>query len=90
MSMDLKGVVISYRRGPRTQRSRECLIQFPNVRSRFEAGKLIGRKIVWSDGKNNIIVGVILSPHGNKGVVRARFRRGLPGQALGSLVRIVG
>jgi large subunit ribosomal protein L35Ae len=90
MSMDLKGMVINYRRGPRTQRSKECLIQFPNIKSRSEASKLIGRKIAWSDGKGNTIVGVILSPHGNKGIVRARFRRGLPGQALGSLVRIVG
>jgi large subunit ribosomal protein L35Ae len=90
MSMELKGVVISYRRGPGTQRSRECLIKFPNVKSRFEASKLIGRKIVWSDGKSSTIAGVILSPHGKKGIVRARFRKGLPGQALGSLVRIIG
>ncbi|HDO42134.1 MAG TPA: 50S ribosomal protein L35ae, partial [Candidatus Bathyarchaeota archaeon] len=36
------------------------------------------------------IVGTIVSPHGNKGLVRARFRRGLPGQALGTTVKIVG
>ena len=39
--------------------------------------------------KNNI-VGTIVSPHGNKGLVRVRFRRGLPGQALGTTVKIVG
>lgn len=66
MSMDLKGVVINYRRGPRTQRSRECLIQFPNIKSRSEASKLIGRKIAWSDGKGSTIVGVILSPMGTR------------------------
>jgi len=90
VSFDLKGVIVNYRLGPRTQKSKECLIQFPNVKSRSEAGQLIGRKVAWSDGKNNTIVGVIIAPHGKKGVVRARFRRGLPGQALGTEVRIIG
>jgi len=90
MLSDLEGVIVNYRRGPRTQKSRECLILFSNIRSRREASQLIGRKVAWSDGKNNTIVGTILSPHGNKGLVRVRFRRGLPGQALGKTVRIVG
>ncbi|MEM2309239.1 MAG: 50S ribosomal protein L35ae, partial [Candidatus Bathyarchaeia archaeon] len=89
MPLDVRGIVVNYRLGPRSQRPRECLIQFPNVRSRSEASQLIGRKVAWSDGKNTI-VGVIVAPHGNKGIVRVRFRRGLPGQALGSMVRIVG
>ena len=89
MSAGLRGVIVSYRRGPKTQRSRECLIHFSNVRSRSEASQLIGRRVAWTDGKNNI-VGTIVSPHGNKGLVRARFRRGLPGQALGTTVKIVG
>jgi ribosomal protein L35AE/L33A len=28
--------------------------------------------------------------HGKNGLVRARFRKGMPGQALGSLVEIIG
>jgi large subunit ribosomal protein L35Ae len=90
MAFDLRGIVVNYRSGPRSQKPRECLILFPNIKSRGETGQLIGRKVAWSDGKNNTIVGVIVAPHGNKGIVRARFRRGLPGQALGTQVRIVG
>jgi len=90
LSSELFGVVVNYRLGPREQYPRECILQFPNVRSRSEAGQLIGRKVAWTDGKKNTIVGVIVAPHGNKGLVRARFRRGLPGQALGTRVRIVG
>ncbi|MBS7606675.1 MAG: 50S ribosomal protein L35ae [Candidatus Bathyarchaeia archaeon] len=88
--LDVRGIVVNYRLGPRSQRPRECLIQFPNIKSRSDASQLIGRRIAWSDGKNNTIIGVIVAPHGNKGLVRARFRRGLPGQALGSTVKIVG
>jgi ribosomal protein L35AE/L33A len=28
--------------------------------------------------------------HGKKGLVRARFRKGLPGQALGTTVELIG
>ncbi|MCX8171541.1 MAG: 50S ribosomal protein L35ae [Candidatus Bathyarchaeota archaeon] len=90
MSSEISGIVVNYRLGPREQYSRECILRFPNVKSRSEAGQLIGRKVAWTDGKKNTIIGVIVAPHGNKGLVRARFRRGLPGQALGTLVRIVG
>lgn len=90
MLSDLFGIVVNYRLGPREQYPRECILRFPNIKSRSETGQLIGRKVAWTDGKKNTIVGVIVAPHGNKGLVRARFRRGLPGQALGTLVKIVG
>lgn len=90
MSFDLKGVVVNYRIGPREQYPHECILQFPGISSRSEASQLIGRKVSWTDGKKNTIVGVIVAPHGNNGLVRARFRRGLPGQALGTEVRIIG
>ena len=85
----LRGVVVSYRRGPKTQRSKECLIKFFGVKSVGDAGQLIGRKVAWPVGERKCI-GKILSTHGKKGLVRARFRKGLPGNALGSLVEIIG
>jgi len=90
MSFNFKGVVVNYRIGPREQYPHECILQFSGISSRQEAGQLIGRKVAWTDGKKNTIVGVIVAPHGNKGLVRARFRRGLPGQALGAEVKIIG
>jgi len=69
--------------------SKECLIQFAHVNSVSLAGQLIGRKVVWKKGKNKLI-GKIVSLHGKKGVVRAKFRKGVPGQALGTTVELVG
>jgi large subunit ribosomal protein L35Ae len=69
--------------------SKECLIQFANTDSVFETGKLIGRKVIWKEGKNKI-VGKIMGLHGRKGVVRAKFRKGVPGHALGTTVEVVG
>ena len=83
----LKGVVVSCRRGPKTQRPRECLILFHGVKSVSEAGQLIGRKITWPSGERKCI-GKIVALHARKGLVKVRFRKGLPGNALGSLVEI--
>lgn len=85
----LKGIIVNYRTGPKSQKPKECIIEFPDIKSPSEAARLIGRKIAWKDGENKI-VGKIVSTHGNKGLVRARFRKGVPGQALGSFVEIIG
>jgi large subunit ribosomal protein L35Ae len=65
-----------------------CLIQFAHANSISEAGQLIGRKVIWNEGKNKFI-GKIVGLHGKKGVLRARFRKGVPGQALGTTVELV-
>jgi len=87
--MQTQGIIVNYRIGPKNQRSKECIIQFAHAKSVSEASRLIGRKVAWKSGKNKII-GKIVDLHGTKGLVRARFRRGLPGQALGTLVELVG
>ena len=85
----LYGTIVNYRVGPKTQKPKECLIKFPNVDNSKKASTLIGRKIAWPVGEKKII-GKIVAVHGNKGLVRARFRRGVPGQALGTQVEIIG
>lgn len=80
---------MNYHIGIRTQMSKECLIQFASADSVSEAGKLIGRRVIWKEGKNKF-VGAIVGLHGRKGVVRVKFRKGLPGHALGTTVEVVG
>jgi large subunit ribosomal protein L35Ae len=86
---EIKGIVLYYRNGPKTQRSKERIISFYGVNSVKEAGSLIGKKISWSIEKKKCI-GKILSFHGKKGLLVARFRKGLPGKAMGTLVEICG
>ena len=69
--------------------SRECLIQFTNIVTAGKAGRLIGRKVVWKD-ENNRRMGKIVGFHGKNGTVRVRFKKGVPGQALGAMVELVG
>lgn len=89
LTSEFQGIVVNYRIGPKIQRSKECIIQFPNVTSISEASRLIGRKVVWSSGQKKI-VGKLVALHGKKGLLIARFRKGLPGQALGTVVKLGG
>ena len=79
---------MNYRIGIRTQSSRECLIQFANVDSAAQAGRLLGQKVIWK-GENKKLIGKIVGFHGKNGVVKVRFKKGVPGQALGTTVELV-
>ncbi|MDI6691617.1 MAG: 50S ribosomal protein L35ae, partial [Candidatus Bathyarchaeota archaeon] len=59
----LQGTILNYHVGPKTQKSKECIVQFTHVKSFSEAGRLIGRKVVWKNGKNKF-VGKIVALHG--------------------------
>jgi len=80
---------VNYRRGNKTQKPKWCLIQFADANSISKTGKLIGRKVVLKYGKNDFI-GRIMGFHGKSGTVKAKFRKGVPGQALGTTVELVG
>jgi len=69
--------------------SKWCLVRFADVDSVSKAGQLIGRKVVWTEGKKKLI-GEIISLHGKKGVVKAKFRKGVPGWAIGTSVELIG
>ncbi|MFA5060858.1 MAG: 50S ribosomal protein L35ae [Candidatus Pacearchaeota archaeon] len=85
-----KGIVIQFRQGKRTYKPRHFLIEILDINSREKAKKFVGKKVEWkSSGKEpKIISGEVASAHGNKGVLRAIFEKGLPGQAIGTEVEI--
>jgi len=70
------------------QYSRECLIQFNHEDLLAHEGKIIGQKVIWK-GKNKRHIGKIVGLHGKNGVVRVKFKKAVPGQALGTLVELI-
>lgn len=89
MSKALYGFIVGYRTGPKNQRSKECILKFPRIESPGEAARLIGRKVAWPVGERRAR-GEIVSLHGGRGLVRARFRKGVPGQAIGAPIEVIG
>jgi len=83
----MKAQVIQFRRGRKTYKKRHFILDV-NVKSREEADKLVGKEVEWKSSAGKIIKGKISSAHGNKGLVRAIFEKGLPGQAITQEVEV--
>jgi|SRR3989338_7516794 len=84
------GKVIQFRRGRHTIHERHFLVELEGVSKKSEAEKFVGRILEWKSPAGKIIKGKISSAHGNNGIVRAIFEKGLPGQAITTKVEILG
>ncbi len=86
----VNAIVVQFRRGRKTFKPKHFLLEVEGIGSREKAKEFVGKNVNWtSTGKEpKIINGVIKSAHGNNGVMRAIFERGLPGQAIGTEVKI--
>lgn len=80
--------VIQFRRGRHTLKPRHFLLEVEEVSTRENATKLVGKEVIWKSPAGKEIKGKISSAHGNKGVVRAIFEKGLPGQAISTKVEV--
>ena len=85
----MKGKIIQFRRGRHTIHERHFLIDI-SAKDRKEAENFAGKEIIWASSGGKKIPGRISAPHGNKGLVRAIFEKGLPGQAINDDVEITG
>ncbi|MGD9275922.1 MAG: 50S ribosomal protein L35ae [Candidatus Pacearchaeota archaeon] len=84
----MKGKVIQFRRGRKTVHERHFLIEVADSKTKEDAEKFVGKNVEWESPAGKIIKGKIKSAHGNKGVLRAIFEKGLPGQAITTEVEI--
>lgn len=60
-----------------------CLIQLIREKGKGKLDGLIGRKVVLKFGKASF-TGKVVRPHGKNDVFLVKFRRGVPGQAIGT------
>ena len=83
----MKGKVIQFRRGRHTIHERHFLIDV-GAKNREGAEKFTDKEVEWKSPAGKIIKGKISAPHGNNGLVRAIFEKGLPGQAVATDVEV--
>lgn len=84
----MKAVIVNYRVAKHTQTDNQMVVHIESIDSKDKASKLIGKIVVWTSPAGKEIKGKISSAHGNKGAVRVLFEKGMPGQAIGSQVKI--
>lgn len=82
--LDPKGIVVNYH----IAYTKEVLVDVPGIKSKREAGKLLGKKAVWIDEKGTKYQGYVTGFHGRKVTVRVKFRKPLPAKALARLINI--
>ena len=83
----MKAKVIQFRRGKKRINERHYILEVDS-KTRKEAEKFVGKSVEWKSPAGKIIKGKIAAPHGNKGLVRSIFEKGLPGQARNTEVEI--
>ncbi|EGD83477.1 ribosomal protein L35a [Salpingoeca rosetta] len=92
-----KAVFLGYRRGKHNQQTNTSLIRIEGVDSKADTDFYLGKRVAYvykaarkiNDSKTRVIWGKVTRPHGNSGVVRARFRNPLPPKAMGARVRVM-
>jgi large subunit ribosomal protein L35Ae len=82
-------VILSYRGGRKTRSGNQMLVSIEGADSKPAASAYIGRRVVWKTPSGKAIHGAITHAHGGNGVLRVRFSRGMPGEALGKRAKVV-
>jgi ribosomal protein L35AE/L33A len=83
----MEGVIVNFKRGQKITTGNQMIVKVSGVATKEAAGKLVGKKVVYSTGKKDM-AGVVAAAHGNSGALRVRFGTGMPGQAIGQKVKI--
>ncbi|CDJ52943.1 60s ribosomal protein L33-A, putative [Eimeria brunetti] len=98
----VRGIVLGYQRSKVNQNPSRSLLQLENVKTRADTAFYLGKRVAYvykakTEKKGTkfrvhhgfrTIWGKICRPHGNSGVVRARFRKNLPPKSFGGRVRV--
>jgi large subunit ribosomal protein L35Ae len=96
--LHVDGAILGFQRGLRNQKNTVSLIKIKGVDSTEDAEFYFGKKIAFITrasaadkfgNKFRVTWGKVSRSHGSNGVVRCRFARNLPPQAIGGRVRVM-
>ncbi|MEK6855685.1 MAG: 50S ribosomal protein L35ae [Nanoarchaeota archaeon] len=83
----MKGILVQFRRSRKRICEKHYLLDL-GLSNKDEAKKMAGKIVSWKSPAGKVIKGKISDSHGNKGLVRAIFESGLPGQAMATEIEV--
>ena len=84
----MEAVIANFRRGLKTKSNNQMIIHVKESKNKDQARKLIGKKVIWESPAGKKIAGKITNIHGNSGLVRAIFEKGMPGQSIATKIKV--
>ncbi|KAJ9500619.1 60S ribosomal protein L33B [Exophiala xenobiotica] len=97
LAVYVKGKHLSFQRGKRNTNPNCSLVKIEGVDDINAAKFYLGKRVAFvyraskerQGSKIRVIWGKVTRPHGNSGVVRAKFKHNLPPKSFGASVRIM-
>jgi large subunit ribosomal protein L35Ae len=91
--LHVDGAFLGFKRGLRNQYNHIALIKIKGCDNKEDADFYLGKKVAFvlktQDNTFKVNWGKVCRHHGSNGVVRCRFARNLPPQAIGQRVRVM-
>lgn len=84
----MKAVIVNFRGSRRRKNFSQLILKVDKVDDKKKAENLINKEIIWKSSSGKEIKGKVTAVHGNKGAIRVKFEKGLPGQSLGTDLEI--
>ncbi|KAG2521267.1 hypothetical protein JM18_006162 [Phytophthora kernoviae] len=93
----VKGVFLGYKRGLRNQYSHTALVKIQGLTDKKDVDFYLGKKIAYiykakslkNGSQFRVVWGKVMRAHGSNGVVRAKFAKNLPAEAMSKSVRVM-
>ena len=82
----MEGTIVNFRKSTHRQTTNQMVVLVADDREK--ALKFVGKTAVWTSKTKKEIKGKVTNVHGRKGAVRVLFERGMPGQSVGTKIKI--
>ncbi|PWZ12389.1 60S ribosomal protein L35a-3 [Zea mays] len=92
----VRGTILGYKRSKSNQYETTSLVQIEGVNTKEDVAWYAGKRMAYiykaktksNETRYRCIWGKVTRPHGNSGVVRAKFKSNLPPESMGRKVRV--